>query len=1048
MFAAMMSVALVVVGVASYMRLGVDRLPKVDLPTVRVQTRLSGASPEEVEIEVSEVIEQAVNTVDGIDQLRSISGPGTSIVVATFDLGRDIDVAAQDVRDRVSAALRNLPAGTDPPVVQKVDADSEPILTIAVSGPRDQRELSEIADKTVKRQLERSPGVGEVRLVGGRVRTMNVWLDADRLAEYRIPATAVRDALVAQNLDAPGGNVTSAFREQSLRTIGKLPDAAAFDQLVVASVDGVPVRVRDVGRAEDGTAERRTFARRNGEPTVVLEIVRQSGASTVEVIDGVKAAVARIQEQLPPDLSLLIVRDQSRFIVAALREIRIHLVLGSLLASAVVLLFLRSWRSTLIACVAIPTSVIASFTAMDALGYTLNSVTMLALVLMVGIVIDDAIVVLENVFRFIEEKHMPPRDAAREATAEIGLAVMATTFSLVVIFAPVSFMSSVSGRFLAQFGVTAAASILVSLFVSFSLTPMMCSRMLRASTAGSGHGEAASRRGFAGLLDRSYAAMLAWSMRHRLVVTLVALAAMASSVPLAGAMKQEFVPSDVDEAEFQVTVSAPEGTSIDAMEAAIAEVEKEIRATRFVRETVATVGGSFLGQVNSANVYVRLAPHEERIFSISRFLGDLFHGHPSASWEGNASQADVMAELDRRLKRLTHLRCQVRNFVSFNTGGGSFDIDFVLQGPVLEDLLRYAEKLRTDALARGGFRGLDTSLRLDKPELRVTIDRDRAADLAVQARDVGTALRLLVGGDEKVSRFRDPQAGEDYDVRLRLEPGDRDRPDLVDVLRVPGEGGRLVELSAVASVQASRASSRIDRLDRQRMVSVRGFVAQGFALADRLEVMHELAGGLHMPAAYTTQVLGRGREMERTFTEFAWAFGLSIVLMYLILASQFESLVHPLTILLSLPLSVPFALFSLWATGGTVNLFSALGVLVLFGVVKKNSILQIDHMNGLCARGMPRLEAILQANRDRLRPILMTTLALVAGMLPLALGTGPGAEERRAVAVVVIGGQTLCLLLTLLVTPVAYSLFDDAGAWLTRRKEAAAAEPETTEPAA
>jgi hydrophobic/amphiphilic exporter-1 (mainly G- bacteria), HAE1 family len=396
----------------------------------------------------------------------------------------------------------------------------------------------------------------------------------------------------------------------------------------------------------------------------------------------------------------------------------------------------------------------------------------------------------------------------------------------------------------------------------------------------------------------------------------------------------------------------------------------------------------------------------------------------------------VMAEIDRRLKPLAPLRCQVRNFVSFNVGGGSFDVDYVLKGPVLEDLYRYAETLRAKALEAGGFRGLDTTLRLDKPELRVKIDRDRAADLGVRVRDVGSALRLLVGGDEKVSRFRDPAAGEDYDVRLRLAEADRNRPGLIDVLRVPGGDGRLVELSAVASVEPSRAASRIDRLDRQRMISVRGFVAQGYALGDRLEVMRSLSHDLQMPPAYTTQVVGRGREMERTFEEFAWAFGLSVVLMYLILASQFESLVHPLTILLSLPLSVPFALFSLWATDGTLNLFSALGILVLFGVVKKNSILQIDHMNGLRAKGLPRLEAILQANRDRLRPILMTTLALVAGMLPLALGAGPGAEERRAVAVVVIGGQTLCLLLTLLVTPVAYSLFDDAAARL-RRKPAA-----------
>jgi HAE1 family hydrophobic/amphiphilic exporter-1 len=670
---------------------------------------------------------------------------------------------------------------------------------------------------------------------------------------------------------------------------------------------------------------------------------------------------------------------------------------------------------------------------MWALGFTLNSVTMLALVLMVGIVIDDAIVVLENVFRFVEEKGMRPMDAAREATAEIGLAVLATTLSLVVIFVPVSFMSSIAGRFLYQFGITSAVAILVSLFVSFSLTPMMAARLLRPAAGAGTHAAPASRRGFYAWIDGSYAWMLTWSMRHRLVVAVLGIAAVGASVPLLGSVQREFTPSDVDEAEFSVQVTAPEGLSLPAMDEAMAAVEAELRAVRGVRTTLSTVGGGFLGQVNSGNVYVRIAPHEERTPSISRFVRSLLAGNPSATWEGNYTQADVMTEIDRRLKRLGHLRCQVRNFPSFNIGGGSFDIDFVIRGPVLEDLSAYAEAIRRQSLEAGGFRGLDTSLRLDKPELRVRIDRDRAADLGVRARDIGTALRLLVGGDEEVSRFRDPDASEDYDVRLRLEPSDRDRAELLGLLRLARAGGGTVELSAVADVDPARAPSRIDRIDRQRAVSLRGGVAPGFALADRLEIVRAAAAAQAMPPQYTTQVLGRGREMERTFREFGWAFLLSGVFMYIILAAQFESLLHPVTILLSLPLSVPFALFSLWATGGTLNLYSALGILVLFGVVKKNSILQIDHMNGLIAKGLPRDAAILQANRDRLRPILMTTLALVAGMLPLGLGTGPGAEERRAVAVVVIGGQTLCLLLTLLVTPVAYSLFEDARGLLRRR---------------
>jgi HAE1 family hydrophobic/amphiphilic exporter-1 len=610
--------------------------------------------------------------------------------------------------------------------------------------------------------------------------------------------------------------------------------------------------------------------------------------------------------------------------------------------------------------------------------------------------------------------------------------VLATTLSLVVIFVPVSFMSSIAGRFLYQFGITAAVAVLVSLFISFSLTPMMASRLLHGGQHAAA-GEAASRRGFYRYIDHGYNALLRVVMRHRLATSVLALGVIASAIPLSSLVHQEFVPSDVDEAEFNIRVNAPEGTSVDAMDDAMVAIEHDVRSTPGVIDVLATTGGGFVGSVNQGSFYVRIAPHEERLFSLPRLARETLAGHPSAAWRGNYSQSDVITALDARLKKFRDLRIQVSPFQSLNIGGGPWDIDFVIRGPELESLNRFAEELRNRALAAEGFRGLDTTLRLNKPELRVSIDRERAADLGVRARDIGTALRLMVGGAEEVSRFRDPGTGESYDVRLRLEERDRTRSDLIERLYLPAQG-ELVQLSNVASIEPSLAASRIDRLDRQRMVSVRGGVAPGFALGDRLEVMKQIAGELGMPQSYTTTLFGRSRELERTFKELVIAFVLSVVFMYLILASQFESLVHPLTILLSLPLSVPFALLSLWLTGGTLNLYSALGILVLFGVVKKNAILQIDHTNALRRAGVPRAEAILRANRDRLRPILMTTLALVAGMLPLALGTGPGAEERRAVAVVVIGGQSMCLLLTLLVTPVAYSLFDDIAAVFGRKR--------------
>jgi HAE1 family hydrophobic/amphiphilic exporter-1 len=1063
-FASMLVLALVVVGATGYFGLGVDRYPSVDVPTVSVRTVLPGASPEEVESLVTRQIEEVVNTVDGIDELRSVSGAGSSNVIATFDLKRDLESAAQDVRDRVSTVLNQLPEDAQPPVIQKFDNDSAPVVTIALSAERSLRELTEIADKVVRVQLERTGGVGEVRVVGGLERAINVWIDADRLAAYQVPITAVRQALALQNADVPGGNVQAKREELVLRTLGRYADPRAIEDLVIANLPpgrgglvipgeaGTPLRIRDIGRVEDGTKEQRSLARLDGKPTVILEIRRQSGANTIAVIEGIKEALPHVIGQVPPDVKLEVLRDQSRYIEAALHEIQVHLILGSLLASLVVFFFMRSWRATVIAAVAIPASVISTFGMMWALDFTLNSVTMLALVLMVGIVIDDAIVVLENIFRFIEEKKLPPAQAAVEATRDIGLAVLATTLSLVVIFVPVSFMSSISGRFLYQFGITAAVAILVSLLVSFTLTPMMSSRLLKRE--GEGHERHDTRAGFYGRLEDKYAGWLEAVMSHRTAAAVASVLVVLSSYPLYKMVKQEFIPTDVDEAEFEVQLTGPEGTSLSVMNEVMEAVDRELKATPGVRLVLSTAGGGFLGGVNGGNSYVRIAPHEERTLSLTKLWTATKSLRPWNVFRGNYKQQDVMQDVRRRLRKFSPVKVAVRNLTSFNFGpGGNFDINFILRGPEIEKLSEYAEDLKRRSLEVGGFTDLDSTLVLDKPELRVQIDRARAADLGVSTADIAQSLSVMVGGDDEVTRYRDDSVNQDYDVALRVESADRGDAGAIRRLYVPSSRGELVRLDNVVTIARDTSPSRIDRLDRERQVSIRGAVAPGFALADRIAVMRAAVADMNLPPAYTTAVSGRGRELERTFREFIWAFLLSIVFMYMILASQFESLTHPLTILVSLPLAVPFALFSQWATGNTLNLYSALGILVLFGVVKKNSILQVDHMNTLRSHGMERGAAILQANRDRLRPILMTTLALVAGMLPLALGTGPGAEERRSIAVVVIGGQSLSLLLTLLVTPVAYSLLDDLGShprWraLLRRREAPAAASHSVPPAA
>jgi HAE1 family hydrophobic/amphiphilic exporter-1 len=1032
-FASMIILSLVVVGAASYGQLGVDRFPPVDLPTVMVRATLPGAAPEEMESEVGIPLEEAVNTVQGISELRTIAGQGTAIVVVTFALDRDIDAATQDVRDRVAAALPNLPRDIDPPIVRKFDNDSSAVITIALTADRSVRELTEIADKTVRPFLERVSGVGDVTVDGGLERAIDVRIDVDRLAAYRIPITSVRTALQRQNAEIPGGNVDAGRREISLRTLGRFDDARAFQNLVVANVNGSPVKLRDIGTVEDGTKEQRSVSRLDGVPTVSLEVRRQSGANTIALIDGIKESLRRVQVVLPADVKLLVIQDQSVYIENALHEINVHLILGSILASLVVLAFMRNARATLIAAIAIPASLVATFGMMRAFGFTLNSVTMLALVLMVGIVIDDAIVVLENIFRFVEEKKMNAFEAARAATADIGLAVLATTFSLVVIFLPVSFMSSISGRFLYQFGITASAAILVSLLVSFTLTPMMSARLLEGHVAHDERpgDEAGSRRGFYHWLDERYARLLGWSMQHRRRMAVFAALVALSSVLIFPFVRQEFIPGNVDEAEFEVSINAPEGTSLSAMDEALRAVESEIKQTRGVTSVLSSAGGGYVGGVNQGDFFVRVKPHEERVFGFGRVWHETRNLTPWRAFYGNYSQRDVMQEIRGRLRKFPHLRSSVRNITSFNIGGGRTEIVIALRGPDIVTLVRSIEKLR-DLTRSGEIPGVvdgDVGLQLDKPELRIHVDRDRAADLGVDTTDVATSLRIMVGGDDRVSRYLDPATNEDYDVQLRLDRQYRSDADTISRLYVSSQSGGLVRLDNVVKIEQGQAPSRIERLDRQRTVRFFAGVGPGYALGDRVTALRKALADMNLPAAYSVTVLGRGREMERTFGEFALAFLLSIVFMYMILASQFESLIDPLTILISLPLSVPFALFSLWATSDTLNLYSALGVLVLFGIVKKNSILQIDHMNNLRRlHGLTRDEAVMQGNRDRLRPILMTTFALVAGMLPLALGTGPGAEERRSIAIVVIGGQTLSLLLTLLATPVFYVIFEDIAA--------------------
>jgi hydrophobic/amphiphilic exporter-1 (mainly G- bacteria), HAE1 family len=1010
-FASVLILSLTVVGAFAFGQLGVDRLPQVDFPTVAVTTRLPGAAPEQVESEVTDKIEEAVNTISGIDQLSSNSAEGISQVIVTFRLEKNADVAAQEVRDRINRILPLLPRTITQPTIEKQDPDAAPILTIAVTARKPIRDVTEYTDKVLRRRLESTDGVGQVLVLGGRKRQINIWADADRLHAYNLTVNDVSRALQAQNADIPGGRIDQGPQSITMRTRGRVDTPEQFGSLVLRQVDGHPVQVADVARVDDGVAEQTTLANINGDPTVLLQIRKQSGTNTVEVVNNVKERLSDIQAALPPGYELRIVRDQAEFIEASFRSVEEHLVVGSLLAAFVVLLFLGNLRSTVIAAISIPTSIIATFALVWYMGFTLNMLTMLALTLAVGIVIDDAIVVLENIYRFIEEKGMSPRQAAVEGTREIGLAVLATTLSLVAIFAPVGFMSGMVGRFLKSFGLTMAFAVLVSLLVSFTLTPTMCARWLKVKPREedeSHHVRDSKHSMIFAPVDRIYTSMLEWSMAHRWVIATLAVLVLLSSVPIFRVVNVNFTPQD-DQSEFDVSLRAPEGTSLEATEVTANRVATAIRQLPEVVYTMVTVAGDSAGTLNTASIYVRLKAIGERDRDQFVLMDDVRNNIlPKVSTEGLRTSLQAPG---------------IAGGGGGGGGQGQGDVQFVMQGPSLAELERASNALAETAKRIPGLVDVDTSLRVGKPEISVRLDRPKAADLGVQVSDAAEALRLLVGGDQ-VTTYN--EAGEQYEVHLRAEDRNRETEAAIGQLTVPSSRLGSVSLENIATFAHGAAPSDIRRLNRQRQVTLSANMLPGTSQATAQEQVLAAAAQLGLGPEYRLAFAGRSRELNRTATAFLQALALSLIFMYLVLAAQFESWLHPVTILLSLPLTLPFALISIFVFGQSLNIFSALGMLVLFGVVKKNSILQIDHANQLRETGLDAHQAIVQASRDRLRPILMTTMAFVAGMFPLVVTQGVGSATNHAIGFVVIGGQTLVLALTLVVTPVTYSLFEDA----------------------
>ena len=1005
-FAFMLILFLVVLGAFSFMDLGVDLFPQSDPATVYVRLRLPGASPEEMVSQVVLPMEEAVASVSGIEELRAMVSEGSAYVMVTFVLERPISDAVEDVREKVNGAIRQLPPNMLPPVVMKAEMDREPVVTLAISGSRPIRELTEIADKQVRRALETVDGVGSIDISGARARQINLFMDMNKLNAYTLTAQDIDRAVRSENIELPGGRIIRGPSEMGVRTMGRVQRVEDFNNIIIKNVGGAPVRLRDIGYAEDSMAEKRTFAHLRNKDAVSLEIQRQTGMNAVKVVDGVMAKLEIVKRQLPSGVQVDLIKEQATYIRNSVEALEEHLVLGSLLASLIVFLFIRDWRTVLISALAIPTSIITTFTLLRLMDFTLNSMTLLALTLAVGIVIDDAIIVLENIYRFIEDKGMPGKQAAILATKEIAMAVIATTLSLVIIFIPIAFMTGYARKFLNQFGWTMAIAIMVSMLVAFTVTPTLSARLLKRKPAGKHKQHDLQHPNF---LERLYIRSLQWSLDHRWAIVLVCLATFGSTFVLNKHIGRDWMPQE-DQSELGLSIDTPEGSSLEYTESVAVDIAHMVEKIPGVRMVIPR-SSMHMDRVTQASITILLDP------------------------EGKRADITAMGQKVREsIRKYAHLRPRI-SFPNVLGGRDTFaPIRAMILGPDIVQLVGIAKNSVLAMQKEAALADVKANLNLNNPEMQVVIDRPLASDLGVRVADIAGAVRLLMSGEDQISTFK--EGSEQYPVTMRLQPGQRDDPAVLSRLLVPSSKLGLIRLDSIARLERGLGPSRIDRFNRQFAVGIYGNVAPGFGLGEAAQAAQAAIQGTGLPTGYRMEFSGQVKVLEETTTNMLMAIGLASIFMYMVLAAQFESLVHPFIILTTLPLSIPFAMISLIVTGRTLNLFSALGILLLLGIVKKNGILQIDYMNQLTQRGTPLREAILEANRVRLRPILMTTFAIIAGLIPTALGVGSGASQRSAIAVTIIGGQTLCLILTLLVVPVGYSMVEDARAWLTRHSDA------------
>ncbi len=998
--ASMLSAALVLFGIIGYQRLSVREFPDVDAPIVSVSTELPGANPQVSESAVTDILEEELSTVQGLRTLTSSSAEGFSNITLEFNLDRDVEAAAQDVRDKVSRVRGRLPEDVREPVVAKQEADAQPFIWLALSGTNyDLLQLSDLGDRLVKRRLQTVPGVGSARIFGERRFSMRVWLSASELAARGLTVQDVQAAIRSRNVEVPAGRIESERREFTVRSLGELKSPEEFSNLVVANRGGQLVKLQDIGHVELGAEDERSALRFNQTPAVAIGVIRQSKANLIAVSDGIRAELPKIQQSLPPGIKLSVAFDDAVFVKRSIQEAEETLLIAAGLVVVIIFIFLRNFRATIIPGLAIPASIVSTFAIMYFLGFSINNFTLLALTLAIGIVVDDAIIVLENAYRHQEELGEDPETAARRGTSEIGFAVVATTISLVAVFTPLAFLKGSTGRLFNEFGIAVAGSVLLSGFVALTLTPMLCAKVLRVPK---GHGRVyrVLERGFEGLAS-GYGRALGAALRHQLVVLGGALLVVVGAVFLFRSLKREFVPAE-DKGWFFTFIIAPEGSSLAYTDGYQRQAEAILGKTKGVE--------SFFSVVNLGD-------------GVSR--GMIFANLDDWSTRTRPVQ-DIIGEVQAQFFGIPGIFAFANNPPAFGFGS---PVQFVVQHPDFQQLAAGVDTLMKRAGQVKGLVNMDSDLRVNKPELTVSFDRDRAEDLGVPVGDVAGALQVLLGGNRTSTFTRNNKL---YDVIVQLEPRERATPSDMTGLYLRGRDGNLVKLDAVASVKEGVGARKLNHFNRVRSATITASLAPGFTLGEALDSLNRVATEV-LPKGSSTALAGESRELEESGTSLYFAFLLALLVVFMVLASQFESLVHPFTVLLAVPLAVAGALLTLKLTGSTLNLYSQIGMILLIGLVTKNSILLVEYINQLKERGLSAIDAALEAGRIRLRPILMTSVATIMGALPIALGLGAGSISRRPLGYAIAGGVLFSTVLTLFLVPVVYVLVDATRARVRRR---------------